>query len=49
MGGVTQHIDSKETLERYYQEDTQFSCWDWKAIGEKLLAFLNGLQVISDH
>jgi hypothetical protein len=26
MGGVTQHIDSKETLERYYQEDTQFSC-----------------------
>jgi phosphoribosylamine-glycine ligase len=54
MGGVTystQYItDSKETLERYYQEDApQLRAEGQKLFGEKMLSFRTELQVISEH
>lgn len=54
MGGVTYSAqyttDSKETLERYYQEDApQFRDEIEKLFGDKVLAFRTELQVISEH
>lgn len=54
MGGVTYSAqyttDSKETLEKYYQEDApKFREEIEKLFGEKVLAFRTELQVVSDH
>jgi hypothetical protein len=54
MGGVTYSAqyttDSKDTLDRYYQEDAPgFRAEIEKLFGEKVLAFRTELQVISDH
>ena len=54
MGGVTYSAqyttDSKDTLDRYYQEDApNFRAEIEKLFGEKVLAFRTELQVISDH
>jgi hypothetical protein len=54
MGGVTystQYItDSKETLDRYYQENAgALQAEGQKLFGEKMLVFRTELQVISEH
>lgn len=54
MGGVTYSIqyttDSKETLERYYQEDAPKLRDEGLALfGDKMLAFRTELEVISEH
>jgi hypothetical protein len=54
MGGVTYSAqyttDSKETLEKYYQEDAPgFREEGAKLFGEKMLAFRTELEVISEH
>jgi phosphoribosylamine-glycine ligase len=54
MGGVTYSAqyttDSKETLEKYYQEDApRFREEGTKLFGEKMLAFRTELEVISEH
>jgi N-acetyl-gamma-glutamylphosphate reductase len=54
MGGVTYSAqyttDSKETLEKYYQEDApKFRDEIEKLFGEKVLAFRTELQVVSEH
>jgi hypothetical protein len=54
MGGVTYSVqyttDSKETLERYYQEDAEgFRAEITKLFGEKVLSFRTELQVVSEH
>jgi hypothetical protein len=54
MGGVTYSAqyttDSKETLEKYYQEDALgFREEGAKLFGEKMLAFRTELEVISEH
>jgi hypothetical protein len=54
MGGLTYSVqyttDSKETLERYYQEDAQgFRDEIMKLFGEKVLSFRTELQVVSEH
>jgi hypothetical protein len=49
MGGVTYSAqyttDSKETLERYYQEDAPVFVQRLKSFGDKVLAFRTELQV----
>ena len=54
MGGVTYSTqyttDSKETLERYYQEDQAvLQAEGQKLFGEKMLSFRTELQVIADY
>jgi phosphoribosylamine-glycine ligase len=54
MGGVTYSAqyttDSKETLEKYYQEDAPgFREEGAKLFGEKMLAFRTELEVISEY
>jgi phosphoribosylamine-glycine ligase len=54
MGGVTYSIqyttDSKETLDRYYQEDAPKLRDEGLALfGDKMLAFRTELEVISEH
>ncbi|WP_366186054.1 DUF4286 family protein [Flavobacterium ovatum] len=54
MGGVTYSAqyttDSKETLEKYYQENAgNFQVEGQKLFGEKMLIFRTELQVISEH
>lgn len=54
MGGITYSIqyttDSKETLERYYQEDApQLRDEGLALFGDKMLAFRTELEVISEH
>jgi hypothetical protein len=53
MGGTysTQYTtDSKETLEKYYQEDApRFREEGSKLFGEKMLAFRTELEVISEY
>tara|TARA_R110000868_G_scaffold68878_6_gene203491 strand:+ start:10560 stop:10808 length:249 start_codon:yes stop_codon:yes gene_type:complete len=54
MGGVTYSAqyttDSKETLEKYYQEDApKFREEGAKLFGDKMLAFRTELEVISEH
>ena len=54
MGGVTYSIqyttDSKETLERYYQEDApKLRDEGLSLFGDKMLAFRTELEVISEH
>jgi hypothetical protein len=54
MGGVTYSTqyttDSKETLEKYYQEDApRFREEGSKLFGEKMLAFRTELEVISEY
>lgn len=54
MGGVTYSAqyttDSKNTLEKYYQEDAAgFKDEIATLFGDKVLAFRTELQVISDH
>ena len=54
MGGITYSIqyttDSKETLERYYQEDAPKFREEGQALfGDKMLAFRTELEVISEH
>jgi phosphoribosylamine-glycine ligase len=54
MGGATYSIqyttDSKETLERYYQEDAPKLREEGLALfGDKMLAFRTELQLISEH
>ena len=54
MGGVTYSVqyitDSKETLEKYYQEDAPaFREEGVKLFGDKMLAFRTELELISDH
>ena len=54
MGGTTYSIqyitDSKETLERYYQEDAPKLRDEGLALfGDKMLAFRTELEVISEH
>jgi hypothetical protein len=41
--------DSKETLEKYYQEDARFREEGSKLFGEKMLAFRTELEVISEY
>lgn len=54
MGGITYSVqyttDSKETLERYYQEDAPRLRDEGRALfGDKMLAFRTELQLISEH
>jgi phosphoribosylamine-glycine ligase len=54
MGGATYSIqyttDSKETLERYYQEDApRLKAEGQGLFGDKLLAFRTELELISEH
>lgn len=54
MGGVTYSVqyatDSKETLEKYYQEDAQaFREEGLKLFGDKMLAFRTELELIADY
>ncbi len=54
MGGVTYSIqyttDSKETLEKYYQEDApRLREEGLQLFGDKMLAFRTELELISDH
>ena len=54
MGGVTYSVqyttDSKETLERYYQEDApKLNEEGVRLFGDKMLTFRTELQVISEH
>jgi Domain of unknown function (DUF4286) len=54
MGGTTYSIqyttDSKETLERYYQEDApRLREEGQRLFGEKMLAFRTELELISDY
>ena len=54
MGGTTYSVqyttDSKETLEKYYQEDAAgFREEGQKLFGDKMLAFRTELELISDH
>jgi phosphoribosylamine-glycine ligase len=54
MGGVTYSVqyttDSKETLEKYYQEDApKLRDEGLKLFGDKMLAFRTELEVISEH
>lgn len=54
MGGITYSIqyvtDSKETLERYYQEDAPRLRDEGHALfGDKMLAFRTELEFISEH
>ena len=54
MGGTTYSIqyttDSKETLEKYYQEDAPgFREEGAKLFGDKMLAFRTELELISEH
>jgi hypothetical protein len=53
MGGVTYSAqyttDSKETLERYYQEDAPVFVQRLKSFGDKVLAFRTELQVFRIH
>lgn len=54
MGGVTYSAqyttDSKETLERYYQEDAVALREEGlKLFGDKMMSFRTELQVISEH
>jgi phosphoribosylamine-glycine ligase len=53
MGGVTYSVqyatDSKETLEKYYQEDAPaFREEGAKLFGDKMLAFRTELELIAD-
>jgi phosphoribosylamine-glycine ligase len=54
MGGVTYSVqyatDSKETLEKYYQEDAPaFREEGAKLFGDKMLAFRTELELIADY
>jgi phosphoribosylamine-glycine ligase len=54
MGGTTYSIqyttDSKETLERYYEEDApRLREEGQRLFGEKMLAFRTELELISEH
>ena len=54
MGGITYSIqyvtDSKETLERYYQEDApRLRDEGQRLFGDKMLAFRTELEFISEH
>jgi phosphoribosylamine-glycine ligase len=54
MGGVTYSVqyttDSKETLEKYYQEDAPgFREEGSKLFGDKMLAFRTELELIADY
>ena len=54
MGGITYSIqyvtDSKETLERYYQEDApRLRDEGHELFGDKMLAFRTELEFISEH
>jgi hypothetical protein len=54
MGGVTYSVqyttDSKETLEKYYQQDAPaFREEGLKLFGDKMLAFRTELQLIADY
>jgi phosphoribosylamine-glycine ligase len=54
MGGVTYSVqyttDSKETLEKYYQEDAPgFREEGAKLFGDKMLAFRTELELIGDY
>lgn len=54
MGGVTYSIqyttDSKETLEKYYQEDApRLRDEGLQLFGDKMLAFRTELELVSDH
>ena len=54
MGGITYSIqyvtDSKETLERYYQEDAPRLREEGNGLfGDKMLAFRTELEFISEH
>lgn len=54
MGGVTYSIqyttDSKETLEKYYQEDApRLRDEGFQLFGDKMLAFRTELELISEH
>ncbi|HRB71235.1 MULTISPECIES: DUF4286 family protein [unclassified Flavobacterium] len=54
MGGVTYSIqyttDSKETLQRYYDEDApRLRAEGFALFGDKMLAFRTELELISDH
>ncbi|ESU29063.1 hypothetical protein FLJC2902T_11000 [Flavobacterium limnosediminis JC2902] len=54
MGGVTYSIqyttDSKETLERYYQEDApRLREEGLRLFGDKMLAFRTELELISEY
>lgn len=54
MGGTTYSVqyitDSKETLEKYYQEDApRFREEGLKLFGDKMLAFRTELELISEH
>ena len=54
MGGITYSIqyvtDSKETLERYYQEDAPRLREEGHGLfGDKMLAFRTELEFISEH
>jgi hypothetical protein len=54
MGGTTYSMqyttDSKETLQRYYQEDARrLKAEGQRLFGDKLLAFRTELELISEH
>ena len=54
MGGTTYSVqyttDSKETLEKYYQEDAAgFREEGQRLFGDKMLAFRTELELISEH
>jgi phosphoribosylamine-glycine ligase len=54
MGGLTYSVqyttDSKETLEKYYQEDAPgFREEGAKLFGDKMLAFRTELELIADY
>ncbi|KVV13392.1 DUF4286 family protein [Flavobacterium sp. TMP13] len=54
MGGVTYSVqyvaDSKETLEKYYQEhQAQFQQEAMQLFADKILSFRTELEVISEH
>lgn len=54
MGGVTYSVqyttDSKEMLNRYYEEDAPaFRAEGLKLFGDKMLAFRTELELISEH
>lgn len=54
MGGITYSVqyitDSKETLEKYYQEDAPSLREEGlKLFGDKMLTFRTELEVISEH
>ncbi len=54
MGGITYSIqyttDSKETLQRYYEEDAPRLREEGNRLfGDKMLAFRTELELISDH